>query len=217
MKFSNILFAVFGLSTFVAALPAPVPVADANLDLLEKRDLVAREPLGALEERTSSCSNLEVDVQACIDAVVAINKKYTSAGSYTKSSCQSWAAEVIVEVKALITVISSYPSGCSFPPINVCVDIFVKLLVCIFVQLKLFIDISGGLLGIILLTVDLLLSILLGYCGDLLKIVVSLLVLIEAKIKVGICALIIKGCGGLIVDIYIQVLVKLCLQVGLVL
>ncbi|KAK6332570.1 hypothetical protein TWF730_004230 [Orbilia blumenaviensis] len=213
MKFSNILLAAFGFSTFAAAFPAPVPAPDTSLNVFEKRELLERDPAGDLVERTG-CANLIADVQVCIDAVVAINSKYTAKKTYTRGSCQSWAAEVVAKIKVLIAVITAYPSGCSYPPINDCVGIFVKLIVTIFVQLKVFIDL-GGLLGILLLTVDLLLSLLLGLCGDLLHIVVTLLVLIEVKIKVGICALILKGCGGLLPVIWVQVLIKLCLQVGI--
>ncbi|KAK6513412.1 hypothetical protein TWF281_005038 [Arthrobotrys megalospora] len=213
MKFGSILLATFGLSALVAALPAPVPVASTNLDLLEKRELLERDPASDLEKR-GGCANLVADVQACIDAVVAINNKYAARKPYTRSTCQSWATEVVAKINVLIAVITAYPAGCTFPSINVCVGIFVKLFVAIFVQLKVFIDV-GGLLGGILLTVELLLSLLLGVCGNLLHVIVSLCVLIEAKIKVGICGLIINNCGGLISGIYLQVLIQLLLQAGI--
>jgi len=212
MKFSNILLAVFGLSTFVTALPAPVPVSGGNLDLLEKRELIEREPVGALEQR-GTCPDIRVDVNVAIDAVHSLNKKYNGQGSYTKSSCRSWSLDVVAVIKILIGKIKAYPSGCSYPPVDVCVALFVKLLVAIFVQLKVFVDL-GGLLGAILLLVDLVLQILLGFCGELLYIIIDLLVLISVKIKIDI-ALIIKGCVGLIADIYIKVLLKLLVNVGI--
>lgn len=215
MKFSNILFAVFGLSTFVAALPAPVPAADTGLNLLEKRDLIEREPV-ASPNGGGVLVDLVADVQVCIDAVVVINKKYAPKKPYTRDVIKAWSLEIVAQIKVLIAVISAYPDGCTYPSIDVCVDIFVKLLVAIFVQLKVFIDL-GGIITILLLTVDLLLGILLGLVGELLDIVITLLVLIEAKIKVGICGLIIKGCGGLISALYIQVIIKLCLSAGIVL
>ncbi|KAF3921097.1 hypothetical protein AA313_de0208101 [Arthrobotrys entomopaga] len=215
MKFSNVLVAAFGLFTFAAAIPAPAPLASADLGLLEKRSLMEREPVSAdLTERNTV--DLVADVQVCIDAVVEINNKYNTKKSYTSGSCKAWAVEVIAKIQVLIDVITAYPKDCTFPSIDICVDIFVKLIVCIFAQLKLFCDV-GGLIGTLLLTVDLLLAFLLGLVGDLLNIVVSLCVLIEAKIKVGICGLIFTGCQGLLSGLYISVLIKLCAQVGIAL
>lgn len=215
MKFSNILCAVFGLSAFVAALPAPVPVADTNLDLLEKRELIEREPLGALEPRGGTCRDLVIEVKACIDGVKKANEKYNAQGVFNKDSCHNWSIEIVALLKLLVDVIISWPSGCPFPPIDVCVNIFVDLFVVIFVQLKVFVNL-GGLLGILLLTVNLLLNLLLGVCGDLITVFVQLCLLIEAKIKVGICALIIKGCGGLLPPIWINLIISLCARVGIV-
>jgi len=81
MKFSSILFAAFSLSTFAAALPAPAaaPVDALNL----KADLIERDALPALQERAVFV-DVKADVQVCIDAVVAINKKY--AGKKASSS-----------------------------------------------------------------------------------------------------------------------------------
>jgi len=214
MKFSSILFAAFSLSTFVAALPAPVPQADNGVGLLEKRDLIEREA-AALEVRTGN-PDLVADVQVCIDAIVVINNKYAGNKPYTSGVCRSWAAEIVVQIKLLIAVISAYPANCQYPSIDVCVNIFVKLLVCIFVQLKVFIDV-GGLIGALLLTVDLLLAFLLGLVGELLNIIVSLCLLIEVKIKVGICAQIINSCGGLISGLYLSVLIKLLVKAGIAL
>jgi len=214
MKFSNILFAVVGLSTFAAALPAPVPLADTGLELLEKRELIEREATASLTER-----NVPVDfcgdVQVCIDAIVIINGKYSAKKPYTRSLCKDWAVEIVAQIKLLIAVISSYPQDCTYPSIDLCVAIIVKLFTVIFVQLKVFIDV-GGLIGILLLTVDLLLIFLTGLVGDLLNIIVSLCILLEAKIKVGICAQIISGCGGLIDGLYLGVLIKLLLKVGII-
>jgi len=213
MKFSSIIFAVFGLSSFVSALPAPAAAPQSGLEVLEKRDIIAREAVPDLIERDITV-DLVADVQVCIDAVVAINKKY-SGGKYTSGTCQAWAVEVVAQIKVLISVIAAYPAGCTYPSIDVCVSIFVKLLVTIFVQLKLFVEV-GGLIGTLLLTVDLLLTLLLGLVGDLLNICVSLCVLIEAKIQVGICAKIISGCGGLIDALYLSAFVKLLVKAGLV-
>jgi len=217
MKFSSILYAAFGLSTFVAALPAPAPapVSDTGLELVKKLDLVERDPVAALTERNGT-PDLVADVQLCIDAVVAINKNYAGQKPYTSGLIKAWALEIVVKIKLLIAVISAYPEDCVYPAINICVSIFVKLFVAIFVQLKVFIDV-GGLIGALLLTVDLLLAILLGLVADLLNICVSLCLLIEVKIKVGICAQIINACGGLIDGLYLGVLIKLCLKAGIAL
>ncbi|KAK6514301.1 hypothetical protein TWF506_008697 [Arthrobotrys conoides] len=212
MKFTNIILVVFSfIITIATAIPAPIH--ETSINPLKNRELLKPTTQDSLIKRTS-CPNLISDVQICIDAVVAINKKYSSQKPYTRNTCKSWAAEVVISLKALISVITAYPSGCTFPPINICVDIFVKLLVTIFIQLEVFISV-GGLLGLIILTVEVLLSLLLGLCGDLLEVIVTLCVLIEAKIQVGICGLIIQGCSGLIDSLYLQVLVKLLIQAGI--
>jgi len=211
MKFTSILFAAFGLSTFVAALPAPAP--EAGLEISEKRWLAEREAVPALEERGQVCA-IDIDVNACITAIVAINKKYSAVKPCTSDVIKSWSAAVVAEIKILIKAISACPAGCTFPDIDVCVKVFVNLLVCIFVQLKIFVGLAGLILTL-LLTVDILLSILLGCAGDLLHILVQLFLLIEVKIKVGICELIIKGCLGLVDYLYLSVLVKLCVAAGL--
>lgn len=213
MKFSSILFAAFGLSTFTAALPAPVPAPDAGLTLSEKHNLIEREAATSLAER-AVVVDLVADVQVCIDAVIVINKKYAGKKPYSSSTVKAWAVEIVAQIKLLIGVISAYPEDCEYPSIDLCIAIFVKLFVAIFVQLKVFIDV-GGLIGAILLTVNLLLAILLGLVADLLNIIVSLCVLIEVKIKVGICAQIINGCGGLIDGLYLGVLIKLLVKAGI--
>ncbi|KAF3182424.1 hypothetical protein TWF788_006328 [Orbilia oligospora] len=215
MKLINIILTLFSFITIAAAIPAPIPATSTNPHLLQPRELTKPNAQGSLAERGNSCPNLILDVQVCIDAIIAINNKYSARKPYTKTTCQNWAGEVIIKLKALITVITAYPSGCrsTLPPINVCAAIFVKLLVTIFVQLEVFVNVGG--LRIISLNIDLLLALLLGLCGDLLNVIVTLCVLIEAKIKVGICGLIIQGCGGLIRSLYIQVLIKLLVQVGL--
>ncbi|KAK6525246.1 hypothetical protein TWF694_005392 [Orbilia ellipsospora] len=214
MKFSNILAATFGLFTFAAALPAPAALGDTGLDVLEKRSLIERAPASFDLTERGATVDLVADVQVCIDAVVEINKKYTAKKSYTSGSCKAWAVEVIAKIQILIDVITAYPKDCTYPSIDVCVNIFVQLFVCIFVQLKVFLDV-GGLIAGLLLTVDLLLAFLLGLVGDLLNIIVSLCLLIEVKIKVGICGLILSGCQGLLSGLYINVLVKLLVQAGI--
>ncbi|EGX50703.1 hypothetical protein AOL_s00075g129 [Orbilia oligospora ATCC 24927] len=216
MKLTNIILTLFSFITIAAAIPAPIPATSTNPHLLQPRELTKPEAQGSLTKRGNSCPNLILDVQVCIDAIIAINNKYSARKPYTKAACRSWAGEVIIKLKALITVITAYPSRCrsTFPPINVCASIFVKLLVTIFVQLEVFVNV-GGLLGIVILNIDLLLALLLGLCGDMLNVIVTLCVLIEAKIKVGICGLIIQGCGGLVHGLYLQVLIKLLVQVGL--
>ncbi|RVD81595.1 uncharacterized protein DFL_009452 [Arthrobotrys flagrans] len=212
MKFSNIILAVFGFSTIAAAIPAPIPATDKT-PLLKARELTKKDPAEPLTKR-GTCANLVADVQVYIDAVTAINNKYAAQKPYTRTTSQNWAGEVAIKIKALIAVITAYPAGCAFPPVNDCVDVFVKLIVTIFVQLEVFVN-FGGLLGVILLAVDLLLWLLLGLCGDLLNVVVALLVLIEVKIQVGICGLIVQSCGGLIDSLYLQALVQLLIQAGL--
>ncbi|KAF3908053.1 hypothetical protein ABW21_db0203455 [Orbilia brochopaga] len=215
MKFSSIIYAVFGLSSLVSALPAPAPIAAPGLDVLEKRSLIEREPLPVPHNNGGSGGqtvDIVADVQICIDAVVKINKKYAGK-RYTTSSCQSWAVEIVAQIKILISVISAYPAGCVFPAKDVCVAIFVKLFLAIFVQLKCFCDSIGGLLGLVLVTVDLLLACLIGLVDDLLDCIVSLCILIEAKIFVGIVGSILGGCGSL--PTYCGVIVKLCIQAGL--
>jgi len=208
MLFSSIIYAAFGLTTLVSALPAAAPVA--------RSDIVARdtlpETLPELAPRTVSV-DVQADVQVCIDAVVAINTKYAKQ-KYSSSVFSQWQIEVIAQIKLLINVISAYPSGCSYPSIDICVNVFVKLFVAIFVQLKLFINLQG-LLVTLLLTVDVLLSVLLGSCGDLLNILVSLYVLIEAKIYVGITAKITVALKALVDVLYLQAFVKLCVKAGL--
>jgi len=214
MKFNSIVYAIFGLSAIASALPAPVAAPVADLDVLEKRDMIVREAATDLTQRTVVV-DLVADVQVCIDAIVEINTAYSKKKPYTRGTCQSWAAEVVAKIQILISVISAYPAGCSYPSIDICVSIFVKLFVTIFVQLKVFIDVVGGLIGTILLTVDLLLTVLLGLVGDLLNILVSLCLLIEVKIQVGICAKIISGCVGLVNILYLQAFIQLCLKAGL--
>jgi len=205
MKFSSVLAAVFGLSAFAAALPAPV-ASDSGFALAE------RAAVPAIAERTVAV-NLVADVQVCINAVVAINKKY-SAKKTTMASVQAWSAEVVVQIKALIAVISAYPAGCTYPSIDICVNIFVQLFVAIFVQLKVFLGLLG-LVASLLLTVDVLLQILLGVVGDLLNILVQLCLLIEVKIKVGITAQICVALKGLVDLLYLQAFVELLVKAGL--
>jgi len=211
MKFTSILVAAFGLSTFAAALPAPV-ASDSGLEILKERDLVERAAVPEIAERAVAV-NVVADVQVCIDAVVAINKKYNGK-KVTTAVVKAWSAEVVVQIQLLIDVISKYPSGLVVANIDVCVNIFIQLFVAIFVQLKLFVSLSG-LLGALLLTVDLLLTLLLSVVADLLNILVKLCLLIEVKIKVGICAQIFVGLKGLVDILYLQAFVKLLVKAGL--
>lgn len=214
MKFSSIILAVFGASSIVSALPAPVAAPQTGVETFEKRDIIAREAVPALQERTVTV-DVVADVQVCIDAVVEINDKYNAKKSYKKADLQAWSVEVVAQIKLLIAVITAYPAGCTYPSIDVCVDIFVKLFTTIFVQLKLFLNL-GGLIATLLLTVDLLLSILLGLVADLLNILVSLLVLIEAKIVVGISAKICVALYALVdIQLYVEAFVQLCVKAGL--
>ncbi|KAJ6256466.1 hypothetical protein Dda_8328 [Drechslerella dactyloides] len=217
MKFSSILFAVVGLCGLVSALPAPVPLAaaDASLQLLEKRDLIEREP-APVPNNGGGVVSLVADVQVCIDAVIAINAKYVNLPR-TSSNCKAWAAEIVVKIKILISVIKSYPENCVFPQIDVCVNIFIKLIVCIFVQLNLFCNGLGGLLASLLATVTGLLGLVCGLVPELIDCILDLCILIEARIKIGICGLILNGCGGLLSGLWINVIIKLCLQVGIAL
>ncbi|KAK6535368.1 hypothetical protein TWF694_001829 [Orbilia ellipsospora] len=209
MRFFSVLYAFLSLTTLVSSLPAPSPASD----LMVKSDLVERQP-DSLAPVERGVVDLVADVQVCIDACIAINQKYAARKSYTRSACQSWSTEIIAKIQILIETISAYPDNCTYPSIDVCVSIFIKLFVCIFVQLKAFIDLGGLIFGL-LSTVEILLGCLLGLVGDLLNIIISLCLLIEVKIKVGICASIISGCGGLIGSLYISVLVKLLANVGI--
>ncbi|KAK6339258.1 hypothetical protein TWF718_008680 [Orbilia javanica] len=218
MKFSTILLTIFGFNALTAlAIPAPIPAAApaaAPAALLKKSESPQSNGIEPLTKRGDNYVDLVADVQVCIDAVVDINSKYAAQKPYTRTACQNWAGEVVIKIKALIEVISAYPSGCTFPPIDDCVNVFVQLVVTVFVQLQVFVDV-GGLLGIILLTVDLLLSLLLGLCGDLLNVVISLCILIESRVQAGICGLIIQGCGGSLDSVYIQVIVQVLVQAGI--
>jgi len=216
MQLINILFTLLGFGTFVASLPAPAPVAqtDTGFGLLAERDLIEREPVALVAERTTKSPNFVSDVQGCIDSCKKINNKYNGKKKYTSSACKSWSGEIVVELKALITKISAYPKSYKYPSVDTCSSIVTNLLVVILSQLKVFCQL-GGLINTLLIALNLVLTVLLGLVGDLLTTLVQLCVLLEAKIHVGICAKIIKGCGGSVDSVYLNVCIQLLVKAGI--
>ncbi|KAF3937989.1 hypothetical protein ABW19_dt0206385 [Dactylella cylindrospora] len=219
MKFSSILFAAFGVFSVVSALPAPVAEADMGVSLPEKRALVEREPVSDLEERSKHGKQVKLveDVTVIIEAIVVINEKWSKKRRHNngKSCAKSWAAEVVAQIKILITIISGYPENCKYPSTKACVEIFVKLFITIFIQLKSFCEGSGGLLGGLVVNVNIIVSILISVVGDLCQHIITLCVLIEIKIKVGLCQKIVSGCGGLLSTVYIKVFIQLLIKAGI--